>query len=203
MTTKNSVLLELYNLKLFGYNYIHKSKIIKSNINTLPNNIEELNIRINNCNLCELSNRVKSKVTHKNSINNKIVVIVPYILNEKQNNILQELLYKYLNISVDDVLILNLIKCEIKNIAVNKECFFKCKEFTTKQLEIVNPKFIISFGDIYKLIVNDILNIGEKVNYNNSYLYYLHELEYILRNPSSIDRYTNVFRKIKKEMEKI
>jgi DNA polymerase len=203
MTDKQNLLIELYNLKLFGYKYINKSKIIKSNINTLPNNIEELNSRINNCNLCELSHRVKSKTTHKNSLNNKIVVIVPYILNEKQNKILQDLLYKYLNINIDDVLVLNLIKCDINNLIVNEECFVKCKEFTIKQLEIVNPKFIFSFGDIYKLIVEDILKIGEKINYNNSYLYYLDELEYILRNPSSIDRYTNTFRKIKNEMEKI
>jgi len=202
MNNKNDILNELYKLKLFGYKYINKSTIIKLNNTVLPNNISELNNRISNCNLCELSNRTKSKITHKNNIQSNLVILVSYSLNDNQYNILKNILNTYFDIDIMNILVLNLIKCNINNVNINKKCFDICKDYTLKQLEIVNPKYILSFGEMYEYIISDKLNIGQKIRYNDAEMYYFKDLDFILRNPSSIENYTNIFNKIKDKLEK-
>ena len=200
MNTKNNLLLELQALKLFGYKYINKSKIIKSKNIILPNTLEELNNRIKYCNLCELSNFTKQKSLQKNDKNIKLVILVEKKLDEKKYNNLMTLIKKYFN--KNDIAILSLIKCNINNTNINNKSYEICKDYTIKEIEILNPRFILSFGKIYKYIINESLNITEKIRYNNSYMYYLNDLDYIQRNPSCIENYTNLFRKIKNEMEK-
>jgi len=202
MNNKNNILNKLYKLKLFGYKYIDKSIIVKLNNTVLPNNINELHNRITNCNLCELSNRAKLKITHKNNIDSKFVVLINYCLNDKQYSILENILKNYLDINIIDVSILNLIKCNINNVNINNKCFDICKDYTLKQLEIIDPKYILSFGDVYKYIISDRLNIGQKIRYNNAEMYYFRDLDFIIRNPSSIKNYSNIFNKIKDELEK-
>jgi len=200
MNTKNNLLLELQALKLFGYKYINKSKQIKSKNIILPNTLEELNNRIKYCNLCELSNFTKQKSLQKNDKNIKLVILVEKKLDEKKYNNLMTLIKKYFN--KNDIAILSLIKCNINNTNINNKSYEICKDYTIKEIEILNPRFILSFGKIYKYIINESLNITEKIRYNNSYMYYLNDLDYIQRNPSCIENYTNLFRKIKNEMEK-
>ena len=202
MNNKNDILNELYKLKLFGYKYIDKSIIIKSDNSILPNSINELNTRINNCNLCELSNRTKSKTIYKYNIDSKLVVLISYSLNDNQYNILKNMLNTYLDIDIMNILVLNLIKCNINNVNINKKCFDICKDYTLKQLEIINPNYILSFGEMYEYIISDKLNIGQGIRYNNAEMYYFKDLDFILRNPSSVENYTNIFNKIKDKLEK-
>ena len=203
MNSNNNLLYELYKLKLFGYKYINKSRIIKSNDIVLPNNINELYNRISNCNLCELSNISKSKLTHKNNINSNIAILVPHILNNIQYKILENMVKKYFNINIQEIIILNLIKCDINDNNISTTCYNTCKDYTIKQLQILKPKYIFSFGDVYKYIIDNKLTIGQKIIYNNSNLYYLEDLNYIVRNPSSIEKFENILNKIKNEMEKL
>jgi DNA polymerase len=202
MNNENDILNKLYKLKLFGYKYIDKSTIIKLNNTVLPSNINELHNRIDNCNLCELSNRTKLKITHKNNIQSQLVILVAYSLNDNQYSILRNMLNNYLDIDITNILILNLIKCNINNVNINNKCFDICKDYSIKQLEIINPKYILSFGDIYEYIISDKLKIGQKIRYNNAEMYYFKDLDFILRNPSSIENYTNIFNKIKDDLER-
>jgi len=203
MNNQNNILNELNKLKLFGYSYIDKSIIVKLNNTVLPNNINELHNRISNCNLCELSNITKSKITHKNNTNSKIVILVKFNLNNNQYEILENILSNYLDINIMDVLILNLIKCNINNVNINNKCFDICKDYTLKQIEIINPKYILSFGEIYNYIISDRLKVGQKIRYNNAEMYYFRNLDFILRNPSDIENYRNIFNKIKNKVENI
>jgi DNA polymerase len=202
MNKNNSILEELYKLKLFGFNYIDKSKVLKQNNIKLPNNLMQLDNIVDNCNLCELSNQSRNKTMYKNNINSKIVILVSFKLNNNQYNMLDKIFEKYFNISINNILILNLIKCNIKNANINKKCFDICKDYTIKQLEILNPNYILSFGEMYKYLINDILSIGQKIRYNDSQIYYINDLDFILRNPSCLDKYENIFTKIKNKMEK-
>ena len=203
MKNKKNLLSELYKMKLFGYNYTEKSKNQKNDNIILPNDINELNTRINYCSLCELSKISKSKVSHLNNLENKIVILVPFVLNKSNYNILNNITKKYLNINIENILILNLIKCNNNEININEKCFDICKDYTIKQLEILNPKSILSFGDVYEYIISDKLEIGQKIRYNTSDMYYLNNLEFIARNPSCIEKYENLFNKIKNDMERI
>ena len=202
MNNKHDVLNNLYKLKLFGYKYIDKSIIVKLDNTALPNNISELHNRISNCNLCELSNRTKLKITHKNNINSKLVILVNYNLTHNQYSILKNVLNDYLDMNIMDISILNLIKCNINNVNINNKCFDICKDYTLKQLEIINPKYILSFGDVYKYIISDKLNIGQKIRYNNAEMYYFNDLDFTIRNPSNIENYINILNKIKDKLEK-
>jgi len=202
MNNKNNLLSQLYMLKLFGYNYINKVNIINNTKVTLPDNINELNQRISNCNLCELSKVCTSKVLYNNTSNPTIAVLVPKLLVNNELNILMKILNKYFNTDLDDIVILNIIKCDANNIKINNNIFDKCKDYTIKELDIISAKFIFSFGDIYKYIVKNDLDVGEGIIYNNSKLFYLNELNELLRNPSILEENENIFYKIKHEMEK-
>jgi len=202
MNKNNNLLSQLYKLKLFGYNYINKFDIVKNTNEILPNNMSELDIRINNCNLCELSNNCKNKISYFKNISSKIIIIVPKVLTNNENEILKNILGEYLGLNIENVLILNIIKCNISNTKVNNNIFDICKDYTIKQIDIVKPKYILCFGEIYKYIVNNKLDIGEQIVYNNSKLFYFDDLSFLLRNPSNMNNIKNTFYKIKKEMEK-
>ena len=199
---KNNILAHLYILKSFGYNYINKFNVINNNDVTLPSNINDLDIRIDNCNLCELSNRCIKKVSFSNNLNSNIIIIVKKILNSNEKILLDKMLTEYLDTNINNIVILNIIKCDIKNIEITSNMIDICKDYTLKQIEIIKPKYIFCFGNIYKYITNNNLNIYENIIYNNVKLFYFDELSYLLRNPSSIDNNKSVFLKIKKEMEK-
>ena len=202
MNKNNNLLSQLYKLKLFGYNYINKFDIVKNTNEILPNNMSELDIRINNCNLCELSNNCKNKISYFKNISSKIIIIVPKVLTNNENEILKNILGEYLGLNIENVLILNIIKCNISNTKVNNNIFDICKDYTIKQIDIVKPKYILCFGEIYKYIVNNKLDIGEQIVYNNSKLFYFDDLSFLLRNPSNMNNIKNTFYKIKNEMEK-
>ena len=202
MNNKKNLLSQLYKLKLFGYNYINKVNIINNKNTILPNNIYELNNRISNCNLCELSKVCISKTFNMNTTNMNIVILVPEVLPKAEYNILKDILKSYLQIDIKSVVILNMIKCEVNSIIVSKNIFDTCKDYTIQEINIINPKIIFSFGNIYKYITEDDLDIGKYGIYNKIKLFYLNDLKDLLRNPSLLLKNESIFYKIKHEMEK-
>jgi uracil-DNA glycosylase len=190
-------------LKLFGYNYINKLNV-KNNIDALlPDNIFELNQRISNCNLCELSKKCTSKSLYDSKSYSDIIILVPEVLSNNKLNILKNVLKDYLDINIDNVVIINIIKCITNNTEINEYVFDICKDYTVKEIDIISAKVILCFGNIYKYIVKNDLNIGEFTIYNKSKLFYLNDLNLLLRNPSIMVENKNIFYKIKHEMEKI
>ena len=202
MNNKNNLLYQLYMLKFFGYNYIHKVNIISNKNVILPNNIDELNHRIINCNLCELSKNCSNKTINTNIENVNVVILVPELLSNAKYNIIKEILKIYLQIDIEDTVILNVIKCETGTIILNENIIDICKDYTIQEINIINPKIIFSFGNIYKYIINNVLDIGEFSIYNKRKLFYLNDLNDLLRNPSLILKNKSIFYKIKNEMEK-
>jgi len=188
LTKKNKILNNLYLAKIMGYSYHKELNIDENKINfNLPNNLDDINNIINNCTLCSFNNSSNSKILNSLNINNKILFISTFKL-EKKDDIFELMLKNVLNLNINDVNILSLIKCDIQTQINSNEQISICKDYILKQIELLKPKLIVTLGDSYNhLLCNDI-NIskirGNMLKYQNINLIPMYHPQILLRNPS-------------------
>ena len=112
-----------------------------------------------------------------------------------------------ININLENIYTTSLLKCEIfEKIDLNEE-IKNCKNYLLKQIEILEPKLIITLGDVYKYILNDTTSLsklrGKIFKFNNIDLIPIYHPDTLLRNPSlKIDTFTDL-KKIKLLTEKL
>ena len=204
---KNKILNNLYLLKTMGYKYINENELLNnSNSNLLPSNINELNDIVNNCNLCSISNSCNNKIFFKGDYKSKIIFIVNKAFkDDKTYELFKNILKSILNIDIQNILILNVLKCDANiNTDDYKNDIDLCKRYTLKQIEILKPKLIIALGSSYKYLKEENnIKKGILLKYNNIDLFVSYDLEYILRNPSIKKDVLIHYKKINTIMEKI
>ena len=152
--------------------------------------LEDIDKEIYECNLCEgMVEKFPNSKTVSIGKNNDIVILgeAPanngwrksnkawYDINNKllpSGVVLQKLL-DIIEIKIEDTYFLEAIKCYPLDRKYLKKCNQNCKKYLFKQLEIINPKIILTLGDSATKALLDIKYnkfsevVGNKYNLNN------------------------------------
>lgn len=135
--------------------------------------LKEIDKEIHNCNLCEyMVEKFPNSKTVSIGKNNKIVIlgeapanngwrksgIAWYDINHKllPSGVIMQKLLDIININLEDTYFLEAIKCYPKDRKYLNKCSINCRKFLLKQLEVINPKIILSLGDSATKTILDI-----------------------------------------------
>ncbi len=216
--TKNNILHHLQQMKYMGFKYSDSIELnTKENIiSELPLNSSGLENTMLNCNLCSFSKSRKNILVGQGNLDADVIFLnmAPSIVEDEgaelllgnSGTMLKKMAKNILKIDIEDIYILNILKClpnkdiEESNIEINL-----CKPYIQKQLDIINPKLIISFGNSYKYLTNDDKDIseirGNMQYYNNIKIIPTYDPSFILRNPSQKKDVMNDLEKAKLLMD--
>jgi len=196
---KNQVLKYFQNQKLFGFKYHEDVNLnLQSSCDmSLPNSLEALKQRVDNCYLCELSKGRKNTLFGYGNPQSKIVFVCdePSIIEGevgafyagKSGELLSKMIENVLNIKKEEIYITNLVKCKGVVEATISD-FESCSCYFFKQLELISPKIIVAVGEkVYSfLLKNDsfIQNRGKALNLNKYIVIPIFSPVYLIKNPS-------------------
>ena len=139
-------------------------------------NLDDIDLEIHKCNLCnDLVEKFESnKTVHVGKTNDIVILgeapanngwrkskVAWYDINGKllpSGVVLQKLLNE-LDLKLEDIYFLEAIKCFPKDRKYLNRCSNNCKQYLIKQLDIINPKLILTLGDS---ATKSILNIKYK-----------------------------------------
>ena len=215
--TKNSILNNLQTLQYIGFEYLEPIKLNKTIIKEeeLPNEIGLLHDIVLNCNLCSLSKSRKNILFGSGNADANIMFLKlsPTHLEDESGNIfsgksgemLVNMCKNILDLNIDDIYVTNILKCFSKDI-VDKDVN-TCKSYIYKQIELIKPNIIITFGRAYEYLINETKSLKEirgiVQNYNNIKVMPTFDPSYILRNPSFKKDVLEDLQKVKILMESI
>ena len=172
----NALLLKkLYQLKNLGYNYTDEKPYSheEKNLLELPNSLQALKQQAQNCHLCSLSKGRNHVVFGEGNPQADIMFIgdVPLEIEDNAGAIflgrggemLTAMIEKVLNLSREQVYITNLLKCHpLLSKEVHESEFHTCKAYLFKEIELVNPKVIVTLGEkAYHYLTNDFTALKE------------------------------------------
>ena len=199
---KNALLLkQLYQLKNLVYRYTDITIFKDDNLNLkLPHNIKELEKQAKECHLCELSKSRHSIVFGDGSLDAKLMIVGDFpsnsddssgkIFTGRYGDILDKMLQNVLNLKREDVYITNILKCRALDTKTPSTSYtHTCFPYLLKEIEIIKPKIILTFGELaYSFLSNDNTSM-EKIHgialKRDSYtLIPTYHPSYMLRNPS-------------------
>jgi len=196
--------------KLFGMEHIPQLNFdLKENrINTLPSNIKDLETHVDNCSLCELSKIKESSYLGKGDVNSSIYLIgINYNFDlEKDFLMIKNMVEKVLNRNINDIYMTNIIKCNTSKIKADlKNEISTCISYIQRQIDITNPKIIITLGDAFQHFIknnDDMIDVsGNKFSYKEILLLPLMDPSFINKNPSYKEKMFKDLKKIKKIMD--
>jgi DNA polymerase len=200
---KNNILHTLTSLKYMGVCYIDPINLnkIDNTKQQLPNDINNLQNIVSNCNLCKFSNTRKNILFGQGNPNANIIFLglAPSNLDDENNDILSgntgqmlsKMAQNILGLSINDIYVVNILKCLPSNITKFNDEIETCKPYLQKQIDIIKPKIIVVFGDAHKYI-SDYPDIKIISTYHPSF---------ILRNPSFKKDVLEDLKKVKNIME--
>lgn len=181
--------------------------------------IKDLEKKIRECELCNLSKSRTNAVPGSGNYEAKLVIIgeapgrnediqgLPFV--GQAGKLLEQMLNE-INIKRNEVFITNVIKCRPpENRDPTEEEIKVCSPYLFKQLKLINPKVILLLG---KYSLKTILNINLKISYlkgrifikNDIYIFCTYHPAFVLRNYSKyIEEYKYHFNLLKSILEKI
>ncbi|MEA3289090.1 MAG: uracil-DNA glycosylase family protein [Campylobacterota bacterium] len=185
------------------------NKRTKSNF--LPENIEKLNDYSKNCDLCSLSKNSINCEFGQGNINGKIFFTSKdsSIYNDINTKaILDHIVDDIFKFNREDIYFTNLLKCEPRVISNDyKNEIDICIDYFYKQVDIVSPRVIFTFGDTIDYLTstsNNILELsGNIYNYEGIVIIPVVSPLFLLKNPSYKDKIYNDLKKIKKKLEQL
>jgi DNA polymerase len=172
----NALLLkQLYQLKELGFKYTNAKPFSYEEQNPLelPHSLKALKAQAINCQLCSLSKNRNKVVFGKGFERADIMFIgdMPLELEDKEGEpflglggeMLTAMIEKVLKVSRDDVYITNLLKCHpLSSQEVRETAFHTCKAYLFKEIELIEPKVIITLGEkAYHYLTNDTTTLQE------------------------------------------
>lgn len=157
MLVKALLLKQLYIRRLIGENYcenidtnLKKDAIFKSS------NLDDV---IKNCHLCDLSKSSKEKILGlSGGVNSIVFVTLKPILPFSASEIMIKNIAKNV-FNEDSYSSFSIIKCNT-NVNITDKYMYICKEYLKSQIDALNPKIIILFGEI---VARHILQTEEKL----------------------------------------
>jgi uracil-DNA glycosylase family 4 len=192
-------LKHLYNLSLSGDNYFEGFSSNDTNYN-MPNDLKDLENMVLNCHLCNLSKSRNNVVFGEGNPTTKIMFIgeapgreediqgKPFV--GRSGEILTKMIENVLNIKREEVYITNIVKCRPpQNRDPKIEEIESCKPYLLKQIEIINPKIIVTLGRIaFKYLLNNETPItkarGNLYDFMGIKVIPTFHPSFLLRNPS-------------------
>lgn len=211
----NALLLKhLYQLKNLGYKY---TSIVpyqeKEPDFTLPNTYEALKKQAMDCHLCDLSKSRQKVVFGEGNVHADLMIIgdAPSnsddssgkIFTGRTGDTLTKMIENVLGLKRSDVYITNLLKCR----ALDSESpapidTHTCHPYLLKEIELVKPKLILTFGEIVcRYLTGDstpLEDIRGTVQQKDNYaIIPTFHPSYLLRNPSAKKEVLEDLKKLK------
>ena len=199
----NALLLkQLYQLKNLGYKYTSEKPYSKEDreLLELPNSLQALKKQAQNCHLCSLSKGRNHVVFGEGNPQADIMFVgdVPLEIEDNAGAIflgrggemLTAMIEKVLNLSREQVYITNLLKCHpLLTKEVHESEFHTCKAYLFKEIELVKPKVIVTFGDrAYQYLTNDLTELknirGTVIKKDGYSIIPTYHPNFLLKNPS-------------------
>ena len=194
-------LKHLYTLQMFGEEYFEgynfQEEIATS---IMPNELTKLEELVSKCKLCSLHKTRHNIVFGAGNPKAKLMFVgeapgrdedlqgKPFV--GRSGEVLTKMIENVLNLKRSDVYIGNILKCrpphnrdpeigEVEN----------CKKYLLKQIEIIQPKLIVTLGKIaFRYLLDDETPItiarGKVYNFNSIKVIPTFHPSYLLRNPS-------------------
>jgi DNA polymerase len=200
---KNALLLkQLYRLKQLGYSYTSVIPFKEEEPDlTLPNTLEKLQKQALECHLCQLSKSRTHVVFGEGNTSANIMFVgeapgsnedrtgKPFV--GRSGELLTKMIENVLLIRREDVYITNIVKCRPRdNAEPTPTEAHTCQPYLLKQIEFIQPKFIVALGaTAYHYLTGDETNISKvrgTIHKQNGYtLIPTFHPSYLLRNPSA------------------
>lgn len=199
----NALLLkQLYQLKNLGYQYTDTKPFSYENQDPLElsNTLQALKQQAESCHLCSLSKSRTNVVFGEGNEKAKIMFIGDLPLAMEDNagqpflgrggEMLTAMIEKVLGLSRSEVYVTNLLKCHPLNTQeVEETQVHTCKAYLFKELELVEPKIVVTLGEkAYHYVSNDSTNLkevrGTIIHKNNYSLVATYHPNFLLKNPS-------------------
>ncbi len=187
--------------------------------NDLLEKMKELEEKIRECRLCNLSENRTNAVPGSGNYKAKLMIIgeapgrnedlqgLPFV--GQAGKLLEQMLNE-INIKREDIFITNVVKCRPpENRDPTEEEINICKPYLFKQIELINPQVILLLG---KYSLKTILNMNLKISYlkgrvfikNDKYIFCTYHPAFVLRNYAKhIEEYKYHFSILKSILEKV
>jgi DNA polymerase len=204
---KQNILDLLNNYKLLGVKFIEPLNFNNTKKIELPNDIKELENYVSHCNLCDLSKYKNNSIFSIGNFNSEIMMVGENLnfLNNNIYTLLENMIKNVLEIDFNTIYMTNTLKCNVNNIANLDRPIELCKNYVIKQIELINPKIIITIGNAFYVFMNindEIIDIsGNLYNYNGIMIIPLLDIEFVYKNPSYKQNMFNDLKKIKLLLE--
>ena len=218
---KNALLLkQLYQLKQLGYKYTSVNIFKEEEPDlTLPNTLESLEKQAKECHLCELSKSRQKVVFGEGLLTAKVMAVgdapsnsddsAGKVFTGRSGDLLTKMIENVLGLSRQEVYITNVLKCRALETQSPSPAFaHTCHPYLLKQIELIQPKIIIAFGELaYQYLTGDdsIMSevrgsVYEKEGYKVIPTYHPN---YLLRNPSAKKEVFEDLKKVKVLLENL
>ena len=217
---QNALLLkQLYQLRELGYKYTSVTPYKEKDQGfTLPNTLDSLKKQALECHLCELS-KSRHKVVFGEGHPHADVLFIgeaPGAMEDSSGNpfvgrsgdLLTKMIEKVLLVSRKDVYITNIVKCRPPNNTIPTPTqAHTCQPYLMKQIELIQPKFIVTLGaTAYHYLTGDDTDIakvrGTIHKQHNYTVIPTYHPSYLLRNPSAKKEVFEDLLKVKALMDK-
>ena len=201
---QNLVLLKsLYRYKSLGFSYTDPITINNDQEpfnRSLPEDINALHKQMSQCHMCDLS-KSRQRVLYGFGNTNANIMFIdgsPSMIEDESGDSfsgrsgisLQKMIENVLGLGVHDIYLTHVLKCRPShhhNILDSE--LSSCKPYVYKQIELVNPKVIVTLGELaYTSLMKDedaFENVrGQKIPFENRVLVPIYHPAHLLRNPS-------------------
>jgi len=199
----NALLLKrLYQLKNLGYKYTSEKPFSEDDkiLLELPNTLSQLKQQALNCHLCSLSKSRTQVVFGEGNEQADIMFIgdVPLEIEDNEGKaflgrggeMLTAMIEKVLKTPRQEVYLTNLLKCRpLANKEVHESEYHTCKAYLFKEIELVNPKVIVTLGEkAYHYLTNDLTALkevrGTVIEKEEHLIVPTYHPSFLLKNPS-------------------
>lgn len=199
---QNLVLLQnLYRQKALGFHYSDTFSVNEKGVFEKPKSLDELILNISTCHLCDLS-KSRSQAMSGFGSQNADLMIVDFSVSSAEDSsnsyysgrsgeTLKNMINNVLQLKIEDVYFTHAIKCKPLNSNIpSKSEFNSCKNYLFSQIELVQPKVIVTLGeDAYTKIIGEDGDFekerGHVIDFQNYKLIPIYHPQYLLRNPES------------------
>lgn len=198
---QNLVMLQnLYRLKSLGFEYTDLVSVNQKNLDILPNDINSLHVSISSCHLCDLSKSRKQSMSGYGNADADLMIVDSIVSSSEDDSSsyyagragasLRKMVENVLELSIDDVFLTHAVKC--KPLGSNKPSeseFNSCKPYLYKQIEIIQPKVIVTLGEeaynIFSQTKEEFNSVrGHIIDLKDYKLVPIYHPQFLLRNPS-------------------
>ncbi len=201
---QNLVLLKsLYRYKSLGFSYIDPISINRDKEPfslSLPSDLQSLHAQMSQCHLCDLSKSRQRVMIGFGNPDADIMFIdgSPSMIEDESEDSftgrsgasLRKMIENVLELDINEIYLTHVLKCRPSHQhSILDSELSSCKPYLFKQIELVNPKVIVTLGELaFNSLIKDentFENVrGQKIPYEKRILVPIYHPSHLLRNPS-------------------